>query len=433
MIGQRRKWLLGMAMVVAVAPPLPVVAGEDRGDQPAGGCPAEAVSPAPWPERPDFEAADGFAIGMARFPASATMIRGAMARALANDDAAAIADLAERLAKMGGALGEPSIEAIAPLLPEAGREDLIRRLRDNRSPLTASSVAATAPADIRLIEGIAFEPGADRYFLASVVSGGVYRMPAGDNAAAPLESEGAGSRYAMALDATNRRLWVAAGDGAFHAGQTDEFRGLIAFDADSGVEQVRVTASEGEAFAPGDIALLTNGDVVASDPQTGAVWRYAVETGTLAKLVEPGVLRSPQGLAPSPDNAYVYIADYAYGLARVTLATGAVEQVASDGTTMLDGLDGLYRHGDDLIAIQNGSNPQRIVRLRLDPAGGMLCGLDVLERAVPEWNEPTQGVIVAGELRYVAQSQWPIYREGGEIAEGAAPGSTEIRGLPLDR
>jgi hypothetical protein len=66
-----------------------------------------------------------------------------------------------------------------------------------------------------------------------------------------------------------------------------------------------------------------------------------------------------------------------------------------DDDVLALGIDGLYAVGRDLVGIQNGIAPHRVVRLRLDARGDRIVSVEVLERARPDYAEPTLGVVVA--------------------------------------
>ena len=66
------------------------------------------------------------------------------------------------------------------------------------------------------------------------------------------------------------------------------------------------------------------------------------------------------------------------------------------------------------MGIQNGVNPHRVVRLRLDAGYGRIEGVSVLERKNPSFDEPTLGVVVGDELYYVANSQYGSFDEKGQ-------------------
>ena len=98
---------------------------------------------------------------------------------------------------------------------------------------------------------------------------------------------------------------------------------------------------------------------------------------------------------------------------------------------MLDGIDGLSADGGTLIAIQNGASPRRILRLHLTPDGLAVARVEVLERANPDWGEPTLGTIVDDHLLYVADAQWERFGPGGAVTGEGPLRPTAIRILGL--
>jgi hypothetical protein len=97
---------------------------------------------------------------------------------------------------------------------------------------------------------------------------------------------------------------------------------------------------------------------------------------------------------------------------------------------MLDGIDGLLPWRKGLVAIQNGTQPNRILYLALDTTGTRITRAEVLEAGNPAWGEPTLGAIRTGELLYV-DGQGLRYGDGGKVGgEGPVP-PTAIRALSL--
>ena len=71
------------------------------------------------------------------------------------------------------------------------------------------------------------------------------------------------------------------------------------------------------------------------------------------------------------------------------------------------------------------------MRLDLDGDGGRGVAADVLERARPDYAEPTLGVMVGDTLYYVANSQWEQFREDGTIEAPAQLKAPLVLRLPL--
>jgi hypothetical protein len=98
---------------------------------------------------------------------------------------------------------------------------------------------------------------------------------------------------------------------------------------------------------------------------------------------------------------------------------------------MLDGIDGLVRDHDSLIAIQNGAPPLRIVALSLSSDGLGITALRVVERADPAWGEPSLGTVIGDRLVYVSNPQWDRYGAHGAVTGEGPVRPTQIREVQL--
>ena len=155
----------------------------------------------------------------------------------------------------------------------------------------------------------------------------------------------------------------------------------------------------------GDLVIAGN-LVYTTDSLTGAIHQYDISADAYSALVEPGLLRSPQGLVLDAAGEHLYVADYPSGLFRVSLQDGAVESLPMPGRTSAYGIDGLYRHGGELIAIQNGIRPYRVVAFTLSDDGSAVTASRVLAANLPDFDEPTLGVVRDDAFYFVANSHW---------------------------
>lgn len=381
----------------------------------------------PWPAAP-AEAADP-----ATFPESAMILRAEIGDAIGRRDGVAVARYATALAAMGGALSTASQARIAPFLDARASEALERRFADNVEPIARSTLETEVPAEYRIVEGLAYDPVTARLFAGSVVDGRLL-MRGADRAwrAVPLDGP-VGGLFGMAVDAKRRLLWLTSGAAEQVADPAHVFRGLIAVDLDRLTVARRVPLPVNGPGSPGDLAVAADGTVYASNAESGAIHVCAPGCARLADLVPPGRFRNPQGLALSPDGKLLYVADYGYGLAVIDLRHKWTDRVVARGPAMLDGIDGLVAWRDDLIAIQNGTNPRRIVRLRLGSKGRAVRSVEVLERANPDWGEPTLATIARDRLLFVADGQWERFAARGAPVGREPPRVTPIRALTLGR
>lgn len=89
--------------------------------------------------------------------------------------------------------------------------------------------------------------------------------------------------------------------------------------------------------------------------------------------------------------------------------------LAMRGQFALDGIDGMYRVADSLIAVQNGTAPERVIRFSTDASASRVISENVVERSTTTLGVPTHGVIVEGTLYYIANSGWDVLDASGKV------------------
>ena len=194
--------------------------------------------------------------------------------------------------------------------------------------------------------------------------------------------------------------------------------GLFRVDLESGEMTVRAVLPKQDAsMVLGDLVFADDNTIYATESLTGALYRYTVDKNEFTQVIAPGTLRSMQGLVLDNSGEYLYVADYVGGLFRVSLADYSVQRVNAVENTNLFGIDGLYRYGNELIAIQNGIRPNRVVAFSLGEDGLSVSSTRVLARNLPEFDEPTLGTIVGDEFLFVANSHWGRFSREGNLPE----------------
>lgn len=362
----------------------------------------------------------------AHYPDSAYLIRRELGAAIEAPDPARIANAADRLARLGYAPTKATVDRIAATLSEPQASALRARFEANRVVRSAARQVASINPDHALVEGVAWDARHRRLFATTVIGRELLYSEGKQWRAVP--GLDAGSLSGIAIDPTRRLLWVTSSATERTPNGTGAFRGLIAVDLDS-LRIVRRLRIPGEG-SPFDIAVGHDGTVYASDAMRGGIYRLTRNGDAVTMLVPMGTLRNPQGLVPAADGRQLYVADYLMGLMTVNLTNGSVTPMASDAGTMLDGIDGLIAFNGDLVAIQNGTSPMRIIRLKL--GGGRITRAEVLESASPAWGEPTLGFVRGRELLYV-DGQGPRYDGHGKPVGTDPIAPSIIRALPLGR
>ena len=343
----------------------------------------------------------------------------ASAHALLGDTADAVAAL-RRFAALGYT-GDVAADSDFVSLARVPAFIRVRgELERNAAPLSRGRPAFTLPEKDLLTEGIAYDPGSRSFFVSSVHQRKILRVDRGGRATEFVGPDaGMWAPLGMRTDPKRRALWVASTAVPQMKGYApaDSFRsGIFRFDLATGALTGRFpVAADGRPHALGDVVVTRRGDVYATDSRSPIIYRVPAGGDTLEPFLESPLLLSGQGLALDTAERVLYVADYARGLLRVDLETRAIAPMAVPDSILALGIDGLYQVPRGLVAIQNGITPHRVARFALDPGGTGVVGAAVLERARPDYAEPTLGVVVDGALFYVANSQWEQFRDDGGI------------------
>jgi sugar lactone lactonase YvrE len=165
----------------------------------------------------------------------------------------------------------------------------------------------------------------------------------------------------------------------------------------------------------GDLILNKKGEVFISDSRNNIIFKVNTTSEKLETYFKHEEFWNIQGIAFSPDEKYLFISDYIKGLYRLTLATKELKQVITTEPVSLKSIDGLLWYEHSLIAIQNGIKPMRVTRYYLNGALDTIQQHEIIDRAHPAFNEPTNGCIVNNTLYYVANSQWSGYTEDHQL------------------
>lgn len=347
----------------------------------------------------------------------------ALAQALGGEAESALGTLLQ-LADLDIDFGADTQDEFQGLHALPGWADYRRRLEGLRAPRGEAATAFELAQGDFVPEGIALADP-DTLYLGSIRHGRLVRLRRGE-APQVLSDPARGGHwgvFGMRLD-DQGGLWFASAAVAQMAGldpQQVGRSGLFRLDLAGGqISHRALLPQDGAAHVLGDLVLGADGTVYTTDSLTGAVFRYCPQRGEFETLVAPGRLGSPQGLALDPQGTALYVADYTGGLYRLELASRALQPVSAPATVSLYGVDGLYRQGSALIAIQNGIRPHRVVRWQLDSSGARIIGAQVLAMNLPEFDEPTLGTVLGEGFYFVANSHWNRFERDNALPEGLA-------------
>lgn len=299
---------------------------------------------------------------------------------------------------------------------------------------TPLETLASTPGEPVLIESVARDP-AGELVVSSVHRGALFRVGP-DNRLVPFGPDGRQAMFGLAADPARGRLWVTSSPSAVDD-QPDRPAELIGLDAVTGAV-VAVHAADGLDHGYGDVAAGPDGTVFVADSKGQRILAIRPGATRLEPLVVLSGQGSPQGMAVSADGRWLVFADYRSGLHRIDLSQG---YAARDFTTTppaplpapedveLRGIDGLARHGDEIIAIQNGTRTHRVLRLTLNDDWSAVTAGESLIEGEP-LSEPTTGFVEGDNLIFVSRSQWTNFGPDGQPTS-ASPAPAVISRLPL--
>ena len=341
--------------------------------------------------------------------------------------------LMDRYARFGFVVDTAADETLQRIAAADGFAPVRQRLEANARPTGGLETVGRIEGPF-LAEAVAYDAARDRYLVSGIHGRTIVALKPGGAPAPYLAADpDIDSVQALAVDRPRGVLWASTSARpqakdmpADHKGRA----GLLKIDLASGRVLARYDAPRAEDRALGDMTVAADGTVYAADSITGEIWRLKPGAAALDRVLAGGVLLSPQSMVATPDGRRLIVADYVSGLNVLDLATGRVTRLPVPDDLSLSGTDGLVRDGDSLIAFQNGTRPQRLVRVVMDRGLTRATGWSVLAANLPDLAEPTTGAVVGDDLVFVARSQWTDFKDDGSL-RASPPGPAVIARLKL--
>lgn len=293
-------------------------------------------------------------------------------------------------------------------------DQTFQRLRQQlaaEEPVTPqpAKVFARLPDPKLIPEGIAHDARRQRYFVGSIAQNKVVvldRHGRSRDWSSPRDQLDA--VLGLAVDAQRQLLWAVSNN----APKQPRRNTLVAWELAGGrlKHQVAVPA----ALQLNDLAVAPDGTLWVSDSEAGALYRLRPGAAEAEQAVAAGRLRGANGVALAPEGDIFVTLNT--GIAKVDATEFSVTRLPQPEAVVTGGIDGLYWYRGDLIGVQNGPNPGRVLRIHLDAKRERILGLTVLQsHHHPEFDEPTTGAIVGDEIVVLANSQIARRKPDGQL------------------
>jgi hypothetical protein len=329
-----------------------------------------------------------------------------------------------------GMASDPDLESLREL-PRF--RELVETLSTSITPISNSEPFLTIEQLGIAAEGIAFDSKTGRLFLGSMRSGDVYVIDADKQFSkfASLADSGVYSAIGLTVDHGRNVLWVVA-TAFFMAEGFDAddpgAAGIFGFDLDTAKLQHKYLVDE-SVSGFNDVVVAPNGDVYVSGDALHVLAADSEELRPLPASPEPF---ASNGITIDSAGKTLFVSSYPVGIAVVDIVTGELRYLDSPADRPLYGIDGLYWHNGELIGIQNGIQPWRLLRMQLNDDVTAVSSVHIIEFANRALTATT-GAIDGEQIHYVGQGPAP-QNAPSQFPPALAPylGKTVIMTAPLD-
>ncbi len=279
-------------------------------------------------------------------------------------------------------------------------------------------------------EGIAYDPTEKVFYVGSTHKQKIVKV----------DERGRVSDFALSLgevlglkvDDARRKLWVCSNSPAH---DTTEFVSRVyVFSLRDGALEKKYELRGRKKHLFNDVVVTSDGSAYITDSDGGGVFAVRKSSDTLEEFVKGGELRYPNGIALTPDEGRLLVSVASRsGLVSIDVKTGRIETLAHE-KFLLIGIDGLYRYGNRMIAVQNVTFPEAVLELECDEGFTRVVGVRALVSNHPVFDLPTTGVLVGDKFYFIANSQiHQINGMAGAIRNPAELKETVILKVPVSQ
>jgi hypothetical protein len=301
-------------------------------------------------------------------------------------------------------------------------------LTPNAVPVETRELVTDLPPDF-LPEGLEWDAKNSRFLVSSIRQ---HRIASVDPVSGHATGFGdaPGSVLGLHIDATTKTVW-AVWTQFGHGFKDNHGTGISAWSTKDAHHLGDWPLPDTDPRVNlGDLAIVDAHTLVASDSGTGAIWRFDTKSHRYTSIVATGKFESPQGLAPGQTPGSIYLADYSTSLWRISLTNGKATQLTAPAGAELRGLDGIYRRGDRLIAVQNGTKTPRVLVITLDKSDAITDVRHWIDLTGAD-DEPSLGTFSNDAFWFVADAQWNEYDDDLKPKPDVKLLAPKVRALPL--
>lgn len=302
---------------------------------------------------------------------------------------------------------------------------LVANLQVNAKQFGEGKVAFELPKGDFLFDALAWDSKRKQMLVGSARKGTIQLADATGKLTDFIAADAGNGLWgvdALGIDAAHGKLYVASSASLQYRGFNQDNAGksgVFEFDLASAkiLHKYILPQTEG-ARRLSSLVVGKDGRVYASDGTRREI--YKLDGDALKPVTSNPRLTSISALALSDDGNTLYLADYALGIFGFDLTKSAPFELAYNPQKLvLGGINSLYWYDGNLVAVESGMVPSRVMRLKLSADGRSIAGAMPLDVAQPVFADLGQGAVADDGLYFVANRQNALYDANGVLTDAA--------------
>ena len=284
-------------------------------------------------------------------------------------------------------------------------------LKDAGNTAGEGDVVFEIPGNASDYRALAWDESRGRFLVGTVREGTLLALSTSGESEVLLkasEENGLWSITGLSVDTENNRLWIAstASPSFINFTVTDKGHGAL-FELDLktleivGRYNVPVDGLEHEL---GSLAVSQDGHVYVIDRATPIIYTKLPESDRLEAFFANPAAGEFDDIAVTPDNSRVFVSDVEKGILVIDPNARQARMLSGPEAMNLGGIESVSYLDHHLYIIQGRFSPQRIIRLELDPSGGVAQSVSPMAIALEGFNRPGVGAIQGDGLYYFANT-----------------------------
>ncbi len=299
-------------------------------------------------------------------------------------------------------------------------QEVIKKIEKNSLPIGEIETVASLSEKDLITEGLAYDSQEEKFYAGSVRKRKITTIDKNGKVSdfTTSQQDGLWGVFGMQIDPKRRVLWVATSslpEIADFRKEEDAQAAIFQYDLKTKKLLKKFSLSDNKKHIFGDLTLNSKGDVFITDSISPNIYHISA-TGHIIETLVSGPFVSLQGISLSEDGNHLFVSDYSQGIFEVDLKNkNKVTKLESPANATLLGIDGIYFYQNSLIAVQNGINPRRVIKLSLSSSFDKIEKFTTLAANKNIMPDPTLATIVNNHFYFFANAQWNNFDRSGNI------------------